>query len=69
MADKTFASRLVKLRTAAELTQAELAEKSGVSLGAVRDYEQEKRQPSWAAVQALAKALGVKCAAFETPRK
>jgi transcriptional regulator with XRE-family HTH domain len=60
----TFADRLRGLREAAGLTQAALADAAGLSLGAVRNYEQGIREPYWAAVFKLADALGVSCEAF-----
>jgi transcriptional regulator with XRE-family HTH domain len=60
----TFADRLRELREAAGLTQAALAEAAGLSLGAVRNYEQGIREPYWTAVFKLAGALGVSCEAF-----
>lgn len=54
-----FAAILTELRAKAGMTQAELAEASGVSLGSVRNLEQGIRQPSWEMVQKLASALGV----------
>jgi transcriptional regulator with XRE-family HTH domain len=69
MADKTFAIRLVGLRKAAGLTQAELADESGIPLGTLRGLEQARRQPTWAAVQALAAALKIDCREFEAQPK
>lgn len=65
--------RLRELRAAAGLTQEELAGRAGVSLAAVRNYEQGKREPSWRAFLDLCKALGAEpmsfdgCAAGEVP--
>jgi transcriptional regulator with XRE-family HTH domain len=68
-----FAQKLKAAREAAGITQAQLAELSGLHLGAVFKLEQGKREPSWATVQALAKALDVDCRAFavedESPPK
>jgi transcriptional regulator with XRE-family HTH domain len=55
----TFAETLRELRERAGLTQAALAERSALSIGSVRNYEQGLREPYWAAVFRLAKALGV----------
>ena len=60
----TFAQRLQALRLKAGLTQTQLAEATGLSLGSIRNYEQEHREPQWDALFALAKALGVDCSAF-----
>src|SRR5262245_6762106 len=54
----TFAERLRQLREAAGFTQAALAEKSGLPLGSVRNYEQGQREPYWAGFLKLCKALG-----------
>lgn len=60
-----FAVRLRELRTGAGLTQTELAEKAGMHLHGITKLEQGEREPSWATVQALARALGVSCEAFQ----
>lgn len=54
-----FRDRLKELRQAAGLTQAALAEKSGVPLSTIRDYEQSKRDPGLPTAKKLAVALGV----------
>ncbi len=59
-----FADKLRELRTAAGLSEAKLAEASGVSFGAVHNYGLGIRQPTFAAVVKLARALGVTCEAF-----
>ena len=59
-----FGEKLKELREKAGLTQAALAEKSGRSLGAIRDYEQGNREPTLKAAVQLASALGVDCTAF-----
>jgi transcriptional regulator with XRE-family HTH domain len=60
----TFAEKLKELRTKAALSQSELADKSGMSLSAVHDYEQGKREPSLKSAAKLAAALGTDCRAF-----
>jgi transcriptional regulator with XRE-family HTH domain len=60
-----FANMLRKLREKAGLTQMALAVKAGLSLSYLSRLEQGKATPSWPTVRALAKALGVSCAAFE----
>jgi transcriptional regulator with XRE-family HTH domain len=65
VAETTFASRLKERREAAGLTQAALAERAGLHALTVAKLEQGLREPTWATVQALAKALGVRCTAFE----
>jgi transcriptional regulator with XRE-family HTH domain len=59
-----FSARLRELRTAAGLTQAELAKKAGLSQKAISDWEQARREPLWSNVVALAAALGVDALAF-----
>ncbi len=60
----TFADKLKELRAASGLTQTELALRSGRGLGAIRDYEQGKREPLLSTAFKLAKALGVSVEAF-----
>jgi transcriptional regulator with XRE-family HTH domain len=60
----TVAEKLRELRTKAGLSEAKLAELSGVSFGAVHNYGLGIRKPTFAAVVKLAKALGVTCDAF-----
>ena len=62
-----FALKLKALREAAGLTQAELARKTGLHLGAVFKLEQGRREPTWATVQLLAAALAVDFRAFADP--
>lgn len=59
-----FADRLRELRTAAGLSQAQLAERAGLHLHGLTKLEHGDREPSWATVKALADALGVDCTAF-----
>lgn len=54
-----FGPRLRRLRLAAGWTQAALAARAGVSRRAVIKWERGEREPSWPAVVALARALGV----------
>jgi len=61
----TFAERLKQLREKAGLTQAGLAQRSGLSLGIVRDYEQERKEPALRSAFKLADALGVDCSVFK----
>jgi transcriptional regulator with XRE-family HTH domain len=60
----TFAERLRELREQAGLTQAQMAEASGLPLGSIRNYEQGQREPYWAVVFKLAAALGASADAF-----
>lgn len=59
MTQPSFAARLFALRTRAGVTQAELAERSGVTQALVSQLEAGDHGPSWSTVQALAAALGV----------
>jgi transcriptional regulator with XRE-family HTH domain len=60
----TFADKFKALREDADLTQASLAEKSGVPLGNIRNYEQGLGLPLLPALVRLARALGTDCTAF-----
>lgn len=60
----TFGEKLTRLRTAKEMTVAGLAEKSGVTFAALREYGSGRRKPSFAAVVRIAAALGVTCDTF-----
>jgi transcriptional regulator with XRE-family HTH domain len=55
----TFGEKLKQLRDQAGVTQAVLAEGSGVPIGTIRDYEQTKRDPLLPTVVRLARALDV----------
>jgi transcriptional regulator with XRE-family HTH domain len=61
----TFAEKLKELREGAGLTQAALAQKSGLSLGVIRDYEQGKKEPALRSAFKLAEALGVAVEEFK----
>ena len=65
MADAGFPSMLRSLRESAGLTQAALGERAGLSLHAVRHYEQGNREPGYSALLGLARALGVGLGAFD----
>jgi len=56
---KTFGDKLKAARLAIGWTQAKLAEKSGIPLGTIREYEQHKREPLLSKAGKLALALGV----------
>jgi transcriptional regulator with XRE-family HTH domain len=60
-----FGARLRQLREAAGLTQEALAEQAGMHKFGIAKLERGEREPSWATVKTLAKALGVNCLAFE----
>ena len=53
----TFGQILQRERTAAGLTQAQLAELCGVPLGTLRDYEQGKRNPLFSTAAKIARGL------------
>jgi DNA-binding XRE family transcriptional regulator len=67
----TFGERLQQLREKAGLTQARLAEASGVYVWTIRNYEQGRREPKWKVAIVLARAIGVTVEAcadcFEQP--
>ena len=60
MGDPRLASRLKEARTAAGLTQAELAERAGVSRKTVNTVENGIFIPSTVLALGLARALGVR---------
>src|SRR4051794_25083640 len=60
----TFAEKLRDLREQRGWTQASLADRSGVPLGTLRDYEQGKRGPLLSNAEKLARALGVSLDVF-----
>lgn len=64
MASEIFAGRLRELRTAAGISQKELADKAGMTKDGIAHLEQGRRSPSWETVLALASALGVEVGAF-----
>src|SRR5262245_27694797 len=55
----SFGAILKRERTARGWTQVQLADYSGVPIGTVRDYEQDKRDPGLGAAKKLAQAIGV----------
>lgn len=57
--NEEFARRLRMLRTAAKLSQAELAQKAGVDPGSVSGWETGEYMPSLGATVRLADALSV----------
>jgi transcriptional regulator with XRE-family HTH domain len=60
----TFAEKLRELRDAKGLSEAKLADLSGMPFGTVHMYGLSRRKPSFAAVLKLSKALGTDCTAF-----
>jgi transcriptional regulator with XRE-family HTH domain len=61
----TFAQKLKRLREAAGLSQPQLAERAGMNRFGIAKLEQGVREPTWATVQAIARALGLGCQDFE----
>jgi putative transcriptional regulator len=55
----SIGSRLKRLRSAAGLTQAALAERAGVPLQTLRNWECDRREPLLGMAAKLARALGV----------
>ena len=60
----TFAERVKELRVRAGLTQEALAERAGLLVFSIRNWEQGHREPRWADFCKLAKALSVCCQDF-----
>jgi transcriptional regulator with XRE-family HTH domain len=54
----TFGEKPKELRLVAGLTQAALADASGVPIGTIREYEQGKRDPLLSTAQNLGRAVG-----------
>jgi transcriptional regulator with XRE-family HTH domain len=61
---KSFGEKLKAFRVEAGMTRAELAEEAGFDESAILAWENGEGGPSWSAVQALAKALGINCHEF-----
>jgi transcriptional regulator with XRE-family HTH domain len=59
-----FAQKLQALREKAGISQYELAKRAAISKQEISRLELGQREPRWATVQALAKALGVTCEEF-----
>jgi transcriptional regulator with XRE-family HTH domain len=64
--ESSFARRLRELRETVGLTQHQLAERAGMHRQGIAKLENGEREPTWATVRTLAKALGVTCMAFES---
>jgi transcriptional regulator with XRE-family HTH domain len=63
--DFPFARRLRELRGTAGLTQQELADRSGLSLPGIKQFEIGRREPAFQALLKLAHGLGVPLSAFD----
>jgi transcriptional regulator with XRE-family HTH domain len=61
---ETFGERLQRLRNEAGLTQMGLADRAGVPLTSLRNWEHDRREPLVSVLFKLAAALGVDCRAF-----
>jgi transcriptional regulator with XRE-family HTH domain len=59
-----FAQKLRQLREAAGLSEAKLAESSGVTFATIHGYGLGRRKPSFESVVKIARALGQTCEAF-----
>jgi transcriptional regulator with XRE-family HTH domain len=59
-----FKEKLKSLREKAGLSQSGLAEKAGLPIGNIKNYEQGIRMPLLPAVVRLVQALGTDCTAF-----
>lgn len=60
-----FGAKLRELREAAGLTQESLAARAGMHRFGIAKLERGEREPSWATVRSLTRALGVNCLAFD----
>jgi transcriptional regulator with XRE-family HTH domain len=60
-----FREKLQRLRAVAHLSQGELAERSGVPPGTIRNLEQGIRLPTWPTLVRLVKALGASIGDFD----
>jgi len=59
-----FRTKLREARKNAKLTQVQLAKRSGMTSKHISELERGVKKPSFAAAQALAKALGITIADF-----
>jgi transcriptional regulator with XRE-family HTH domain len=59
MNSEWFGGRLRELRIAAGLSQRELAEKTGLTTGAIAKLERSERKPTWETVLILSEVLKV----------
>jgi transcriptional regulator with XRE-family HTH domain len=66
-----FGKTLKRIREERNLTQLQLAEATGISVDAVRQFEYGRRMPSYATLKLLSDAFGVSAAVWfdETPAK
>jgi len=59
-----FAIRLKELRRRSGMTQEELADATGLSVGFIRSLEQAINAPSFESLELLARALGIEIKEF-----
>src|SRR5262245_6193124 len=59
-----FGGRLRELREGKGWTQAELAERAGLTREGIAQLETGRRKPAWETVIVVSEALGVDCRAF-----
>ena len=64
-----FAERLKALRHQANLSQPVLAQRSGVGVSTIRQFEYGRREPTFGTLLKLADGLGVSLAAFEPTKQ
>ena len=60
----TFAQKMREMRDAAGLSEAKLADASGLPFATIHSYGMGRRKPSFAAVVKIASALNASCEAF-----
>ena len=65
MGPESFSVCLKRLRNATGLSQPRLAEKAGISVMALRNWEQGRREPYIGTAAKLAQALGISLAEFD----
>lgn len=53
-----------RARTAADLTQRELADRAGIDPGSISRIERGRYDPSWSMVERIANAMGLTVAQF-----
>ncbi len=63
-----FGTVLRRLRESAGMTQADLAQKTGLSLRTIQSWEQGRRSPVSPDFFKVVAALGVDCTAFADPK-
>lgn len=62
-----FAGRLKVLREQSGLSQAALAERCGIGVSTLRQFEYGRREPTYETLVKLAAGLGLSLAAFDQP--